>query len=319
MTCGGLSAAEPDPAPQELPARLVVQLEGWSASPRNVEVDYAYIDPSRSLSGGGSLMTVTHGRDGLPKFSVGYRLPGRDAPLLAVHAWRQEKTGFSETGTQPGSIGALLASPDFAIGRSFVDAATAKSRVGGTLVDLDVSWGHAAASRAQLVLSTGVRLFRFEQDTTVGYAAADPPSGDALEEFVDSDVDARGFGPKASATFSRPIAPRTSIEGSIGVAVPVGTIRATATDTALRNGSFVLAAVVDRPGTRRAFLQLDGEVRVRVELVRGLSATAAYSFSYWSGVALEQRFVDVVSQNTTLRGERSVVYEGLSLGLRYEF
>jgi len=112
---------------------------------------------------------------------------------------------------------------------------------------------------------------------------------------------------------------RATFRGEIGLAVPVGDLKGDLTDAAFVNGSFDRSTVVSRPGTRRAFTQFDGSVGVSVKLASRLEASFSYLYSEWPGVSVSQRFVDDVSQNTTLPIEQDAVFEGYAFGLGYEF
>ncbi len=296
---------------------MVVELLGWWATAGSLDTDYAYVDPTGSLSGGGEVQSLSYERKAVARVRAGWRL-GEGGPVVSASFLEHEVVGHAETGLQPGRVGALLASPDFAIGRSLADSATDDSRARGTQVDVDLAWEAAAGHRARVELAAGLRLFRFERTTTVTYEATDF-SGSDLLEIVRTSSDARGIGPKAAATFGYEVTRRVLFSAQLGLALPVGDIEAEGTDSAFVDGSFDRATEVTRRGTRRAFLQLDGDIGVEGGIARGLSASLSYRFSYWSGVAKGQRFVDDVSQNTTLPGEENVSIEGFALGLRYEF
>ena len=64
-------------------------------------------------------------------------------------------------------------------------------------------------------------------------------------------------------------------------------------------------------------VHLDLELRVR--LPRGWGLRAAYAFQSWFGIRSKQRFVDALSQNTTVEIAEDVVFEGLLVGASYEF
>lgn len=302
------------PGPGEGGAR--VEVAAWWAAAGSLDTDYAFVDPSRSLSGGGEVQSLSYDRRGTVRLRAGWRFAG--GPVVSATLFEHEAAGRAATGMRPGQVGALLASPDFAIGRSLVDSASSESRVRATEIGVDLAWEVAAGRQGKLEVAAGIAVFRFERATAVTYEAADF-SGQDLLEIVNVSTDARGIGPRVAAAFAYPASGRAGFFASAGLGLFVGDLEATATDSAFVDGAFDRATVVSRPGTRRTFPAFDGAVGVRGRVAGALSAFLEYRLSYRSHVARGQRFVDDVSQNTTLAAEESLSLEGLALGLAYEF
>jgi hypothetical protein len=313
-------AADPGrPAPEASDAepRVVLQIEMFHAAPRNLSLDYAFFDPGGSLSGGGEVQTLAIGGRPETRLRFDWRPAGTGGASVGATLWEFDGAADAATGDRPAMIGALLASPDFAIGRSLVDSAEATTRVRGTLLDADLSWPAGPAGPAVLRFCAGLRAFRFEQLYTVIYRAV--RSGNNLEEFVTARNEARGLGPRGGVSFGYRLGRRVLVGGEIALALAIGEIEAEAGDTAFINGSLDRATRSQRPGTRRTFTHLDGAFRVEVLLAPRVALVVSHVYSAWSGVAVGERFVDDVSQNTALTVEQDVVFVGSTAGLRLIF
>ncbi len=309
----GLVWAFPARADEPAPG-LELVLDGWWMAPRGAERDYAFVAPEGGLSGGGEIRALVPERDLVPALRAGWRFPGPGAPQLRLTAWEQETRAAAATGLNPRAVGALLASPDFAIGRSLVDEAAAQSSLRATLVQLEAVWTVAPAAGLAFEAAAGVRAFRFEESYTVRYAAN--LSGVAAEEIVTSVSDARGLGP-CTALGARYGRGAWSLSAGFAAAFAVGDLEGSALDTALLDGTFDRATAVLRPATRTGFVQLGGQVGGSVRLAPRWTLEASYRFEWWPQVRREARFVDDVSQNTAVETGRAVVFEGLALGVRF--
>jgi hypothetical protein len=295
----------------------VVEVDGWWAAPRNLDVDYAFVDTSGSLSGGGRVQTLGHGREPVTRLFVGWKLATPGEPVWGARLWELDAATTSSTGAFPQQVGALLASPDFAIGRSLVDEAAAESRLRTTVVDGGVRWHGGGGERAWLGYELGLRVFRFEENVVVTYRATS--TGPVLEQFVTRSSEARGIGPRGAVSFGYRLGRRTTLGAGLGLAAPIGDLESLTTDTALIDGAFDRATVVERPEQRLAFVQLELSLQLEVRLGAGWLLLAAYDFQTWSDVRSQLRFIDDVSQNTAIFGQADAAFEGARLGARYSF
>lgn len=296
---------------------IVVGVDGWWVAPHNAEVDYAFVDQSGSLSGGGELTTLEHDRVGVPRLVAGWQPSRTDLPAVVGRLWEYDDEATSSTGEHASQVGALLAAPDFAISRSLVDSAEAASHVRASSVEVLADWRLDLAPRSRLQLGAGVCWMRFERALAVTYRAL--RFGTQLEERVTWSSDAQGFGPLARVRFDHRVGRRVRLGTALALAVPVGDLESASRDAAFEDGALDRATEVRRSGTRRAFVQYDLAVLAEVHLGGGWFAEAAWETAWWSSVLLEQRFVDDVSQNTTLAREADVVFEGGRVGVVYRF
>jgi hypothetical protein len=312
-------AALAEPAESSPPAGepgAVLRIEGWSVTPRNADLDFAFVDENANLSGGGEVQTLGHESEGVGRFYAGWRLGTPSDAEVGARFWEYDGTAFAETGELTEQVGALLATPDFAIGRSLVDSAEAQSRLRATSVDAVFTWNQGSRGAARVSWSVGLRLFRYEEAATVTYRAE--RFDELLEEFVNTSTDAQGVGPLLGVAFDHGFGRRVRLGGSLAVAVPVGDLEGLATDTALIDGEFDQASVVDRDESR-AFVHLEGRLGVDFLLGRGWTLSLAYALEQWSGTRLELRFVDEFSSNSAVSDEADALFEGGLLGLRYDF
>lgn len=296
-------------------AHLVLEARWWVPAALDTGFDYAFVDPVGGLSGGGEIRRVDPVRDSIPCLSAAYRLPS--GALVGVAAWESRSSGAAATGFIEARVGALLASPDFAIGRSLVDDARATIDVRGSSFEVFAQWRAVQSERSALDLRIAARAFRFERKAVVEYVAT--RNGLALTEFVQMSADSRGVGPAAAILARyRPVR-RVALRGVLGLGVGIGDAEGQTSDRAFIDGELDRLTLVDRNGTRRSFLQVDGGLGVDVDLARGWTISVAYDYSRWSGVSQGQRFIDDVSQNTTIPVNDDVTFAGLSLSLRWEF
>lgn len=308
------TAAEP---PSREEARVVLEIEGWWGAPRNLSLDYAFIASSGGLSGGGEVQTLEPGRRTEPRLRAAWQPGFEGAPRIGAAFWSTRLEERDGTGRRPGGVGALLASPDFAIGRSLVDEASASARVTATLVDAGLWWEIDGSGKGRLTLSAGVRLFRFDEEADVVYTVGS--GGGALTEVIVASSRARGVGPWAAAGFDYLLGRRLRFGAELGVAFPQGDLRSTVSDTPLSGGVPGPSSLSIRPGDRRSFSQVEGSVRVQVALTERLALAAAFRAMSWPGVAASDRFLDDVSQNSALTTQTDASFEGLTLGVTYEF
>jgi len=308
-TAGGAGNEERSPG-------LVVEARAWWMAPKNVDIDYAFVDDSGSLSGGGEIRTLSYDRETLPRFYVGWALDRPGVPTIGVGFWQHETSASADTGDLPLQVGALLASPDFAIGRSLVDSASARSRIRATRLDFGLTFSLAPGERVSIQAVAGIRVFRYEEDSTFTYRT--DRSGLMLEEILTATADANGTGPLGSARFAYRFG-RVAIGLGLALAVPVGDLESESSDSAFVDGGFDRASVVDRPSARKAFVHLGGDLSVDVDLPRGWSINVAYAFEQWAATRATLRFIDDVSQNSAVAEEGDTVFEGVLLGVRHRF
>jgi hypothetical protein len=317
---GGLfllvGAGEASAAEGEREGRVFVEVAAWRARAGTLDTDYAFFDPSGTLSGGGEIQSLSYETDRTLRLRAGWTF-GAGARVSAT-MFAHEAGGRGSTGVHPGQIGALLASPDFAIGRSLVDSAASQSSIRATEIGVEFAWEVARAGRGRLEVGAGLCALRFERTTAATYEATDF-SGRDLLEIVNVSTDARGVGPEISLRFEYPASGRASFFATGGVALAVGDLEATATDSAFVDGSFDRATVAARTGLRRAFPAFEGALGARGRIAGSLFGFLEYRAAYWAGLARLPRFVDDVSQNTTVSSGESLSLEGFSLGFAYEF
>ncbi len=290
-----------------------VQVEAWWVAPQNADLDYAFFDDGGDLLSGGEVRTQSWDRSSVPAFRFGWQFAGNGAPSFGVRLWEFDEETAAATGDHPGEIGPLLMSPGFQI--DSVDSAEAASRLRALAVDADFLWRLHPLDRVGLEISAGLRLFRYEQSVRVRYLRAD-----GIRDTIIERTDARGLGPVARAALSYDISRRVMIRGGVGVAMAVGEIESRTNETCEEclSGQTVGAQVL-RPATSRTFLQWSGELGVEWALPSGWSVSAGYALQHWSGVASRDRFVDVLSTNTSVREERDAVFEGFLLGAKVRF
>ena len=302
---------------------LRILLEAWSLTPRNADLDYAFTDVG-SLSGGGELATLTHGRELTPRFYAGWRLGSSKSTQLGMTFWEYDGEASAFTGVDPSNIGPLLAAPVFvtptpanpiALGLQ-VDSASAGSRVRATVVDGGARWSHALGERGRLDFDVEVRFFRYERERQVSYRRE---SGQVRELFINDASDTSGLGPRVGVGYTHAFGGRFAVGGQFGLALPIGEFEGTTRQEFLVDGVFIGAVRGDEPGVRQAFLQIEAEIRIEVRIWNGLSATGAYGFQQWSGVERSLRFVDAPSQATAVAIEEDALFEGALLGIRYAF
>jgi len=292
---------------------LIVLLEAWSMAPLNTNLDYAFTDVG-SLTGGGEIATLEHDREWIPRFYAGWRLSSSKGTQLGMSFWEYDNT-VSGGVEDPGNIGPLLGSPGFFIifigADPRMDSATAESRLRATQVDGGARWTHRLGESGTFGFDAEVRFFRYERSSVVTYVDS---MGNLLN--VVNSTDASGIGPRVGVSYHHSFGKRFVVGGQFGVAAPIGELE---TRTLQQFPSESAATESVDPGTTRAFLQLDAEIRFEARLVGGLSLTASYGFQQWSGVERSQRFVDVLGLASTVPVEEDAVFEGALLGLRYDF
>ncbi|MHC4410441.1 MAG: hypothetical protein ACYS0F_15740, partial [Planctomycetota bacterium] len=275
--------------------------------------DYAFTDIG-SLTGGGDVTSVSHATLVAPRFYAGWRFGESGTTQLGMTFWEYDDSATGSTGTDPSNIGPLLASPAFLV-FSQVDSADAESRLRATLVDGGARWRHGLGERGSFRFDVELRFFRYERQSQVFYSR---DSGQLRELFINSTSDARGVGPRLAASYRHQFG-RVGVGGQFGVAVPVGDLESEERQELLIDGSFNSAVQASEAGTRRAFLQIEGEIGVDVRLAGGWAVTFSYAFQQWSGIERRHRFIDVAAQSTTVVVERDAVFEGFLFGIRYGF
>lgn len=307
-------ASEAAPPPDR---RVTVEIEAWSAALRGQGLDFAYVDDTGGLSGGGRVVTLDAERDLLPRVAIAYRFGGAS---IGARFWESAAGGQKSTGLVPQRVGALLASPDFAISRSLVDSASGSVRSRLTVADVGVGW-ERPVDRATLAFEAGLRFFRFEQDTTIVYDADN--FGSPLEEILVQSSDTRGIGPRAALTFGYRFGERVRVSGGLGAAYIAATTSSLATDSSfLDNGGQLeldRSTVVDRPSSHVGIPTLDLDMAIDIRVAPVLSVFAAYRATYAAEVVTWQRFVDDLSQNSSVMITGDATVEGVALGLRFEY
>jgi len=296
---------------------LFVELETWSAAPAGAGTTYAFVvpegTPQGNLSGGGRVVTLgfEHQQDLGIRF--GSRIGANGGSRFIVSFQELERSARSETGTQPGRIGALLASPDFAIGRTLVDFAGASSQAKTTLASAVLEWELLEKDNRLLTVAAGLRYLAFEQGEVVTYRFEG--FGGLEEQVRTTEVRSSGLGPMSEVRFGYRYGKRVTFGARIGIAAIIGNQESVTSD--LRIGDrFTL---VIRPDVEVVLLQVDGELRLDVLVSHGASLYAAFRYIDLGEVRTDLRFVDDVGQNTALPASHSVAYEGFVLGLAYRF
>jgi len=296
---------------------LVVEAEWWSAAAVGADLGYAFVAPesvsSGTLSGGGVVRTIGPGREGVAGFRIGKRFGLSAAPAFEIAFWESDVEGNSSTGTLAARVGATLAAPDFAIGRSLVDSAEAFRRIRTTVLETVVRWQFAPAERTRIALTSGIRWFRAQHETVTTYRV--DGFGGPEQEIVNQAGEASGLGPLVAASFDYLFAKRWRVGGRLGLAAPVGEIEGETSD--IRLGDRL--TLVQRPGERDAFIQPSVEIRVGCSIARGVSLYGAWRWQELGEVAVESRFVDDVGQNAVVSERTRVGYEGAAIGVRWEF
>jgi len=297
----------------------VVRLGSWWLVPRNIDLDYAFVLPQggTAVSGGGELQSLSHSRSTAPVIQVGWR-SGSAGREVGARFWEYEGSAGSSSGELPLGVGTLLSSPDF--GLAVVDSANADFELRATLVDAGVTWDHDLRNGGSLGVFAGIRLFRFEEQTSVTYRRQ---FGVISEERIDDKTDASGIGPRVAVSYEHRWGRRLRLGVGVGVAFPVGELEGETQDTLSEGFAEPLApqlrTVVLRPGSRQVFTHFDLALRFEAELGAGLTASVAYALQQWSGVRQTLRFIDNVGQSTAVPVEQDVIFEGPLIELRYTF
>ncbi len=295
--------------------RFLLELDYGPVSLQGRDLDYAFIDPAGGLSGGGAIQRLALDSRQTPRFRVGWRMPGTSNAWLDARFFTWEGDGAASTGTQLGRVGALLASPDFAIGRSLVDSADARSDQRATSYSVLLRWQLRDEAEGPTVsLSGGLRGVRFEERRLVTYRANRSES--QLVEFVSNKSDIQGWGPCAEASLGGRFGSRVRIGANVEVALLLGRIDSEAVDQAFIDNSFDRATIATRDGERRDLLIVGGAVWLDVLLSRTITLGAAYRHERWSGISDQTRFVDDVSQNSAIVSEGRATFTGPALYLR---
>lgn len=282
---------------------------------RNLDLDYAFVDESGNLGGGGIVRTLGYDRDSALRYSLAWRFAKPGSPTLHVDFWELEAEGDSSTGLFPSNVGALLASPILALGGQASDSATASSEIQATQGDVYLTWRPRLGDRMTMEVAAGIRGYRFEEATAVIYA------GDGLEERITIQGDAKGLGPRTSVAFEYEPTRRLRCSARLGLALPVGEVERFLSDVEFQTNPLtpVGSVVVNREGDRRATTQLEGGLRIEWWPIRRLLVTFGYEYMVWSDVRVDLRLTDVVSPSAAAPSEHDAVFEGPSLGLRYTF
>ncbi len=297
---------------------LVVEAEGWWVAPRNSDLDYAFAGVG-SLASGGEIQTLRQDRTAVLAVYAGWRLSSSPSTRLGMRIWEYDDSSQAATGVQPQEIGPLLASPTLLASFNFfgfltADSASASSRLRATLVDGGAQWRHELSHGGVLRFDAGVRLFRFERTTQVSYREE---GGQLKELFINDRTDTQGIGPRAAVAYDHRFG-RVHVGALVGLALPVGELETFNRQEFLVDGALDIATEATQPGTTRAFLQFEGELRLTVALGGGWRARAAYAFQQWSGIQRSHRFLNAGTA-TTVPIESDVVFEGLLLGVGYGF
>jgi hypothetical protein len=301
--------------PQEpLATQFVVEIDYGQARLYGRDLDYAFIDPVGGLSGGGEVQNLDFDAHELPAFGIGWKLPGAKQRWLDVQFSRWEGRDTADTGTRPGQVGALWASPDFAIGRSLVDraSAVATNRAGSYSVRL--AWQLGQAGGPEIRLAGGVRAVRFEEESLITYRAE--RSGQRLQEVVSHRQDVRGWGPDVTISWSDQFGRRVRLGASGEAAILIGRIDLDASDQAFIDGSFDRATIATRDDQRQDLMLLGAALTLDVMITRHFSLGAGYRYERWSGVSERVQFLDDVSQNSATISEGRATIAGPSLRLR---
>jgi len=311
-------AVRAEPADREPATGLDVQVDAWWVAPRNTDLEYALVGVG-DLAGGGDLRGLRQSRSSEPVFNIGWRLASAPSTRLGMRFWEYEDNARSATGVIPQQIGPILASPTFLVFPSFfgfftADSAEATSRLKATLVEGGIDWTHGLGDDGRLRLEAGVRLFRYERETHVTYVEA---QAQLKELVVDELTDTQAIGPRAAVSYDHSFG-RFEMGMLLGVGLAFGDLETTNLQTFTVDDEPEGRSRITDPGTTRSFLQLDGELRFGVLLARGWSLRGAYAFQHWSNVERRQRFV-AAGTATSVPVDQDVDFEGLRLGVRYEF
>ncbi len=299
------------PAPQS----FLVELDYGPVSLQGRELDYAFVDPVGGLSGGGAIQRLDLDSRRTPRFRIAWRIPGKSGAWLDARFFTWEGDGNSSTGSQPGRIGALLASPDFAIGRSLVDRADATSEQRANSYSALLRWQlRDGIDGPSVSVAGGLRGVRFEERRLVTYRAERSES--QLREFVSTTQDVQGWGPAMETTLGGRFGSRVNLGASFEAAFLLGRIDFDAVDQSFIDNSFDRATIATRSGERRDVLILGGSLWVDVRVSRAVTVGVAYRHERWTGVSDQVRFVDDVSQNSAIVGEGRATLTGPSLYAR---
>jgi len=307
---------------------LTVGLEFWIAAPRDNELDFAFINSGTGI--GGDLLTLSGRRDAAPRLRAGWRFGS--AHRAEARLTIQEYDAAAHQAVAPlaaDEIGALLTSPGLPI-QPNVDAVAAMVRTRAARVDLELRWRLEQGPDTRLEWFAGVRALRYEGRSVVTYTDEEIDFfGSQLDTsaFVNSEDDTRGFGPHIGLDVTRRMAGRMWFGAAATVALPAGKIEALTTETVLVDDDgpggqapdLAGVTVVRRPGTRRSFPQLEAELRLEARLGRGWTAAAILRVERWSGIGLRPRLADAQNVNLALFDEVDVAFEGIALGVGYEF
>ncbi len=318
----GAPLAAQDQQEQRDASGLIIQVDAWWVSPRNTGLDYAFILPGSNVPGG-QLQTMTYERATIPVIEIGWRFNAPGSLEVAARLWEFSETASASVAAANQGIGALLANPNFSIGQSFVDSATASGELRSIAADLGVKWTHEVGNSGELTVFGGFRVFRFEESFDVGYRR--DLGGQVDAEFINSTSDAKGLGLSTTVGYRQKLGKRFGLGIGLGFAVPVGDqelqvsdVAGTCTTPECETITNPMASEVQVDETR-AFLQLGGKFGFQAQLSRGWSVHLSYDVEYWGDVRRSQRFVDVRSRNTAVEGSQDVVWEGWRVGFRYSF
>ncbi|MDQ7005776.1 MAG: hypothetical protein Q9Q40_00935 [Acidobacteriota bacterium] len=308
-----LAAAAPGSllAQQGEPTGAVAQIDLWTAAPAGMDLDYAFLTVPSGLSGGGALLSLAPERQATPRFSLAWRFGGRHRLQVGGAFWQYDAVASGETGPTDRAVGALLASPDFAIGRSQVDTARARLEMRASFFEAFLSW--SPPGNEGLTLAAGVRGVRLQRQEVVTYGME--AFGTQLEEIINRRTDASAWGPVTRLAYQLPVGRHWSFEGGVTLAWVVGDVDIRAADSAFVAGSFDRATLVESRGRSVTGLQVDGRLQIVRRLTSRLDLRAGWSFSHWGQMARAYRFVDDVSQNSAVIETDSVAFEGLFLGV----
>ena len=321
LVVGGVSLAAETP-PGDDDQGLVLQVDYWALSPRNADTDYAF-EGVGALASGGRIRSVSPDQSPAIVMRAEWRLATARPTRLGVCFWEYDDRFQSTTGEQTQDIGAILASPTLLASFNFfgfspVDSASASSRIRAVSMDAGAAWEHELGGGGVLRFEAGARLFRLERELHVVYFE---DSGGEKTLFINESMDAKGIGPRAAVAYDHAFR-RIRLGGLFGMALPIGEHDAfSRQEFFLDSGagsSLDIATEWVQPETTRATLQLEAEFRFRVVIHGGWSATATYGFQHWSAVARSQRFV-AGGTATAVPIEEDLIFEGLALGIRYEF
>jgi len=306
---------------------LVVHVRSWSVAPRNADINYAFVDESGQLAGGGLVQRLDYDRERVQVIYAGWRLPTSPTTELGMRFWEYDEDAAAFVGDlAEGSVGSLLSSPEFKV--IDVDSAGIQSRLQATLVDGGANWTHQVGETGALSFGAGLRLFRFEQAMQVAYRKHQETffGEESTEEFINAKSKADGLGPYLSIGYRQRFGRRFEVGAGFGLAVPVGDLEFrtmdeffSVRDTFAGRVEEFKATVADEPATRTAFLQFDLDIELGVRFGDGWRATLGYAVAYWSDMPAGLRFIDDVSENTAVPSQTEAVFEGAHIGIGYQF